>query len=110
MWEIRQPDDDAAKESPADLRHDVHRDLGPVESSDRCQRDRHGRIQVRATDAVHTVDCDRNAERPARGDDYPAGVVTLRPLQHDVGDYAVAEDDEDRSSENLSQDWRHGDL
>ena len=51
---------------------------------------------MRAADPVDAVNRDGDAKRPAGGDDDPAGVVSFGALQHDVGDYSIAENDQDR--------------
>ena len=109
--QIREPHDDAAEESADDLRGDVHRHLRPREFADGRERDRDRGIEMRAADAVHAVDGDRDGERPAGGDDDPAGVLALGAVEHDVGDDAVAEHDEDRGAEQLGEEegtWRSG--
>ena len=109
MREICEPHDDAAQESARDLGSDVHGDFGPIKSSNGGKRDRDCRIQVRAADTVDAVDGDRDAERPAGGDDDPAGVVPFRALQHDVGDDAIAEHDQDGGAEKLGENGGHVD-
>src|SRR5204863_9690865 len=52
---------------------------------------------------------DRDGERPAGGDDDPAGIVALGALQDDVGHDAIAEDDEDGGAEELCKEWGHDD-
>src|SRR5206468_1610049 len=96
-----------AEESTGNLRGDVAGDFGPRKGAERCQRDCDSRIQMRAADAVDAVDADCNSERPARRDDDPAGVVAFTALEEDVGDDAVAEDDEDRCAEQLSEESGH---
>src|SRR5205085_7923852 len=99
-----QPDDDGAEKSSGDLGDYVHRYSRPVESADGSKRDRHGGIQVRAADAIHAVDGDGDGERPPGGDDDPTRVVSFGALQHDVGDDAVAEHDQDGGTKYLSED------
>ena len=48
------------------------------------------------------------ASRPAGGDDDPAGVLALRSPEHDVGDDAVAEEDEQHGPDEFGEEWGHG--
>ena len=58
---------------------------------------------MRAAECADRVDCDRDGERPPRGDDDPPGVLALGLTEHDVGDDAVAQDDEQHGAEELGE-------
>src|SRR5258708_12532908 len=60
-----------------------------------------------AAQTVHRIDGDRDRERPASGDHHPAGIVALGAEEHDVGDDAVAEHDENCSADEFGEEWRH---
>src|SRR5204862_3652848 len=107
--QIRQPHDDRAKESAGYLGSDITRDIRPRKRADRRQPDRHRGVEMCAADAADAVHRDRDGERPAGGDDDPAGIVALGALQDDVGHDAIAEDDEDGGAEELCEEWGHDD-
>ena len=106
--QVGQPDQHRADERADHLGGDVARDLRPRKTADGGERDRDGGIEVRATDAPDGVDADGDGDAPAGGDHDPAAVLSLRALEHDVGDDAVAEQDENHGAERLGQQRLHG--
>ena len=105
--QVRQPDEHRAEERADHLRRDVAGHVGPGEAADRRQRDRHRRIEVRAADAADGVDGHRHRDAPAGGDDDPAAVLPLGSFEHDVGDDAVAEQDEHHRADGFREKGLH---
>ena len=55
--------------------------------------------------AVQEVHRARHRDRQERRDDDPAGIIPLRARKNDVGNDAIAEDDQNRGAENLGENW-----
>src|SRR6266566_3472146 len=62
---------------------------------------------MRAAERADGIHRDRHAEPPARGDDDPPGVLAFRLIEHDVGDHAIAQDDQQHGAEQLCKERRH---
>ena len=65
---VRRTDDQGSDERTDHLCRDVGRDLAPLESLERRERDRDGRVEVRPRDARRNVDAERHADAPGPGD------------------------------------------
>src|SRR5262245_22349697 len=110
MRQIGQPHEDAADERAGRLREHVPGHLRPWELANRRGRNRDGGVQVRPAHRVDGIDRDRDAARPAGGDDNPPAVLPLRSREDDVGDDAVAEEDEQRGAPDFRENRTHTDA
>jgi len=62
---------------------------------------------MRAAEGADGIHRDRHAERPARGDHNPTGVLAFGLIEHHVGDHAIAEDDQQHGAEDLCEERWH---
>ncbi len=108
MRQIREPDDDGSEERTDHLRREVGRHFGPGEAAGGGQGDRHGGIEVRATQSPDRVYRHRHRHAPADGDDDPAAVLALGPVQHHVGDDTIAQNDQEHRPQKFGQEGLHG--
>ena len=108
--QVGQPDHDRAEDGADHLGGDVGPHLRPLELPDGGEPDRHRGVEMRARDPSDAVDRERDRESPAGGDDDPAALVPLGAAQDDVGDHAVAEDDQDHRADELRHERLHRDL
>src|SRR5206468_618777 len=58
--------------------------------------------------ATDGVDADRHRDAPPGGDRHPAAALAFRPLEYDVGDDAIAQQDEDHRPERFGEEGMHG--
>src|SRR5688572_11462237 len=97
------PHRQGSDERTSELRQRKANDVAEVSADDRkSKRDRWIEVGRTAT-GERGENAGDDGERPARGDGEPAGVFTLRSFQQDAGHDAVAEQDQDRGSEKLSE-------
>src|SRR5207249_1766655 len=79
----------------------------PRELAEGGEADGHRGVQMRTTKAADGIHRDRHAEPPARGDDDPPGVLAFGLIEHDVGDHAIAQDDQQHGAEQLCKERWH---
>ena len=97
-----QPDQDRADERAEELADEVDRDVCPRRLAGNGQPKRHGRIQVRTTDRRRHKRADKDCHGPGRRNDNPARVVALRLAEQDVGDHAIAQQDQQHCADGLA--------
>jgi len=93
----------ASDDSAEHLRDNVTGDFVGREFAGGCHGNGHGRIQVRAAEGLRTKDANEYGKPPSRGDDDPTGVLAFGARQDDVGNNAVAEDDEDGRADEFCE-------
>ncbi|KAJ8577886.1 hypothetical protein ON010_g1317 [Phytophthora cinnamomi] len=98
-------DDEGADEGAQQLRDHVAGRLPPRQAAVHAVRERDGRVEVGAADALGAVDADEHADSPAHVDAEPRAVLLLR-VGHLVV-HAHAEDDHDEGAEELGEALAH---
>ena len=107
-------DEGSAGERSGDLREDVVRHLRPRKPATYGQRDRDGRIDVRAADAACDVDGEHHRDHPSEGDEQPVarcqedrviggGTAGLVQGRDGHRDHAVAEGNQHECAEVLRE-------
>src|SRR5438445_190662 len=62
---------------------------------------------MRAAEGADGIHRDRHAERPARGDHDPTGVLAFGLIEHHVGDHAIAQRDQQHGAEQFCEKGWH---
>src|SRR5205823_4475852 len=104
---VKQPHDRRSDDRADHLRGNVTRDFAEPDAPGGGHRDRHRGIQMSAAVLVDAEDSDKYRHAPAEGDDDPPTAVAFGARQHDVGDDAVAEDDQDRGADDFGEEGMH---
>ncbi len=102
MRPIVYPDEEGSESRAQHLGRYITWDQVPAKLSRRRQGDGHRGIQMSAANGSGHQDAHEDGHGPAEGNDDPAAGISLGSSQDDVGDDAIAQEDQQSGSNQVS--------